>query len=702
MDYIYSKLLESVQKVEYNGVPSDTAVVTVNQDAMTIQVDVINLPVSKLEPKLPENVVEGNYVLLASVVGGVTTYKWVSIDELMNDVVQLKGQVTLLEGNLESLENRVATLEGTDKDTVVYTTISEQPEIKSIQLPNQYSISGYGAGEQASDVFTLLTVAEDNKIEVGAAGATLNLNSLDDKVEVNETYTLLDNRDKEELTSALATEARRTDNMINQLNENVSTLNQNLVDAINTINGGIATEVNERKEADANLQTQIEEEKTAREQADTTLFNNLQNESYAREQADKTLSEALDGEVANRVADKNQLQGEISGEVSNRIAADNELRNSINALDEIKVGYTDIGENRKTIQLANYNSLSGFGADMSTEGGEDLSGEAFNLAMVSKWNIADFGSKGIALNLNTSEDKVTVNDGTTQGGHYLLDERDKSELESAVDAIQDELTSHESDVNNPHQVTKAQVGLSNVDNVRQYSASNPPPYGTLTFTGAVEDSFTASTSKTIEIPTIAGPTGAAANITGATACITGGYGTPSVTVTPGGTNQARTFDFAFANLKGATGEQGVSITGATLEFNGAGFDSSIIPAPTTADNGKVLGVANGAYTLQAAGSGGGGTKLYSHRLNIDNNNYYFISTSETPCNSLSDLQGSDFIIGDKTVTVPAPSNTKFVVYVFTTSMLYIDITGTFKGPTGADFKVLDLSSVTFSDAVTPL
>ena len=208
MDYIYSKLLESVQKVEYNGVPSDTAVVTVNQDAMTIQVDVVNLPVSKLEPKLPENVVEGNYVLLASIVGGVTTYKWVSIDELMNDVVQLKGQVTLLEGNLESLENRVATLEGTDKDTVVYTTISEQPEIKSIQLPNQYSISGYGAGEQASDVFTLLTVAEDNKIEVGAAGATLNLNSLDDKVEVNETYTLLDNRDKEELTSALATEAQ--------------------------------------------------------------------------------------------------------------------------------------------------------------------------------------------------------------------------------------------------------------------------------------------------------------------------------------------------------------------------------------------------------------------------------------------------------------------------------------------------------------
>lgn len=35
---------------------------------------------------------------------------------------------------------------------------------------------------------------------------------------------------------------------------------------------------------------------------------------------------------------------------------------------------------------------------------------------------------------------------------------------------------HISSTSNPHNVTKAQVGLGNVDNVKQYSSSNPPPY----------------------------------------------------------------------------------------------------------------------------------------------------------------------------------------------------------------------------------
>ena len=72
-------------------------------------------------------------------------------------------------------------------------------------------------------------------------------------------------------------------------------------------------------------------------------------------------------------------------------------------LDSKAVKYQEFGKNRKTIQLANYDTISG----VTTKG------LGVNLAMVSKWDKADFGSAQIETNLNAKDGIVTINDTET-------------------------------------------------------------------------------------------------------------------------------------------------------------------------------------------------------------------------------------------------------------------------------------------------
>ena len=67
---------------------------------------------------------------------------------------------------------------------------------------------------------------------------------------------------------------------------------------------------------------------------------------------------------------------------------------------ENKVDWTESTPGRKHIVLKNHDSLLGTATD----------GTTYNVAMVSKWDVADFGSAQLHLNLNTKDGVATIND----------------------------------------------------------------------------------------------------------------------------------------------------------------------------------------------------------------------------------------------------------------------------------------------------
>lgn len=105
----------------------------------------------------------------------------------------------------------------------------------------------------------------------------------------------------EALNNRITQEATRTDNMINQLNENVNQsiadLNNNLVQAINTINGGIEEERQTRATADSQLQsnidTEVNDRKAAISDAVNTINSAIAEEVSTRKQVDQHLWDIL-------------------------------------------------------------------------------------------------------------------------------------------------------------------------------------------------------------------------------------------------------------------------------------------------------------------------------------------------------------------------------------------------------------------------
>ena len=105
---------------------------------------------------------------------------------------------------------------------------------------------------------------------------------------------------------------------------------------------------------------------------------------------------AVTEEIAAAVAPL-AVKAEVTEEIN---AASVNLQQGIDELDEKKVDWTESTPGRKHIVLKNHDSILGTATD----------GMTYNVAMVSKWDVADFGSSNLHLNLNSKDGIATIND----------------------------------------------------------------------------------------------------------------------------------------------------------------------------------------------------------------------------------------------------------------------------------------------------
>ena len=202
------------------------------------------------------------------------------------------------------------------------------------------------------DYYLKITIVDSNKISY------CDLSDL-----TNDNKNLIEKLNKEIADRILAvkTEEERTNNMINQLNQNVHSqltqLNKILVDSINTINGGIEEEREVREEADTTLQANLDKESQRVDNMINQVNENIKiivgqlNQNIAS--IVLTINTNLDNESKERLKQDNILNERITDEITNLSTTTSEqLTNLTNTVNQNK---EDIN-NRVDEEVSNINN----------------------------------------------------------------------------------------------------------------------------------------------------------------------------------------------------------------------------------------------------------------------------------------------------------------------------------------------------------
>ena len=361
--------------------------------------------------------------------------------ELLAKIDQVKSDVeTELEAKADKSElEPLATKEemnALDEKKVDWT--ESTPGRKHIVLKNHDSVLGTATD---GGTYNVAMVSKWDVADFGSAQLHLNLNSKD-------AATINDNK-------VIATEDFVADSIATAV-EPLAT-KQEVNDAAANAVAQVIANAPEDFDTLKEVADYIASDKTKASEIEATL-----NEHGASIEA--LVSKDVEMEAAK--ADKSELEPLAKKvDVTAEIAAAVEplaTKAEVEAVDEKKVDWTESTPGRKHIVLKNHDSVLGTATD----------GNTYNVAMVSKWDVADFGSAQLHLNLNTS-DEVTINDNYPvatqkwvgeQG--FLTEHQDISEL-ATKDELDDAVASAIAEV-----VANAPEDLNTLKEVADYIASD--------------------------------------------------------------------------------------------------------------------------------------------------------------------------------------------------------------------------------------
>lgn len=173
------------------------------------------------------------------------------------------------------------------------------------------------------------------------------------------------------------------------------------------------------KELFEGVNARITQEINDRISADTQLQSNIDAETEARKEADNALESSITTERSERIAADTSLQNNINAEATARENADTTLQNNID---------TEISD-RQT-------------------------------AITTEQNARIQADQNLMSKINTEiEDRTRADTTITNNLNQEITSR-----ESDVGSVRDALELHENNKNNPHEVTKLQIGLGSVTN----------------------------------------------------------------------------------------------------------------------------------------------------------------------------------------------------------------------------------------------